>query len=194
VKALPRVVVRRATQDDRQSIFKFLKQPEYFNNRLNCQESGAGVLFIALYRRRPIGDVFLEFEPDGEEYAELVPELAGAPLLQHLEVRPAFRNRGVGTTLLAQCEEELSSLGHSRVVLGVNATNHSAIRLYRRLGYTFAPDPDLPTATKAVIYDWNANGTRTAIGMEECLLMTKTLSSENRTPIGAGRAVSAVGV
>jgi GNAT superfamily N-acetyltransferase len=194
VKALPRVVVRRATHDDFKSLVKSLKQREYFNNRLNCQESGAGVLLIALYRGRPIGDVFLEFEPDGEEYAELVPELALAPLLQHLEVLPAFRNRGIGTKLLARCERELRALGHRRVVLGVSATNAPAIRLYRRLGYTFSPDPEVPVVTKAVIYDWNADGTRTASGMEECLLMTKVLNSENGAQVGAVPAVSAVGV
>jgi GNAT superfamily N-acetyltransferase len=193
VRTLSRVAVRPATENDLEALGVFPDRRAYFRHRLKCQGSGAGLLLIALHGGTPVGDVFLEFEPDATEYERPAPDLVGVPLLQRLEVLPEHRNRGIGTKLLRRCERELRSRGHARMVLGVSPDNQMAIRLYLRLGYTWYPEPDLPTLTNAVIYTWNADETRTASGTEPCILMIKALTSENRTPVGAVAAVSAMG-
>jgi GNAT superfamily N-acetyltransferase len=192
MSALRRVVVRRATPGDRRSLVTHLKQPGYFINRLNYQASGRGMLLIALHKGKPVGDVFLDLAPAGEEYLELVPGLAGVPLLQHLEVLPAYRSHGIGTKLLRLCERELRSLGHRRMVLGVSPGNEAAINLYLRLGYRWCPDPDIPELTPAVINAWTPDGTRIVAGKEKCYLMVKGLTSENRISAGVFAAVGAL--
>ncbi len=54
--------------------------------------------------------------------------------MNHLQVRPELRNRGVGTAILAAAEE-LVAAGHRQVTVGVDVDNSGAGRLYRRLGY-----------------------------------------------------------
>lgn len=49
-----------------------------------------------------------------------------------LAVHPDYRNRGIGTKLLAQCERELKV---PRVRLSVRISNDSAIHLYKHHGY-----------------------------------------------------------
>jgi ribosomal-protein-alanine N-acetyltransferase len=47
-------------------------------------------------------------------------------------VHPAYRQRGIGTALLAKCEEKLRE---SKIKLTVRASNTTAISLYRKQGY-----------------------------------------------------------
>lgn len=47
-------------------------------------------------------------------------------------VLPVYRGRGIGSALLEACEQELKV---ESVRLNVRVSNHSAIRLYRSLGY-----------------------------------------------------------
>jgi ribosomal protein S18 acetylase RimI-like enzyme len=191
VSTVPRVLVRPATDDDLELLVACLKQREYFTNRLKCQGSGAGLLLVALHEGAPVGDVFLEFEPDDEQYERPTADLDGAPLLQHLEVLEDYRNRGIGTKLLRRSEQLLQARGDKRVVLGVNADNDGAIRLYRRLGYTWYPEPGCRTFTDAVVYTWNPDETRTVSGTEKCVLMVKEFSSQKRIPVGAVPIASA---
>lgn len=52
-----------------------------------------------------------------------------------VNVHPSQRGRGLGTTLMAACEERLAQLGMTRCALEVNVENEAAIRLYERGGY-----------------------------------------------------------
>lgn len=47
-------------------------------------------------------------------------------------VLPEYQRRGIGSSLLAACEERLKT---PRIRLTVRASNQEAIRLYRRFGY-----------------------------------------------------------
>lgn len=49
-----------------------------------------------------------------------------------LGVLPEYRRRGIGNTLLTECEARLDV---ARVRLSVRRSNHAAIRLYQRLNY-----------------------------------------------------------
>jgi ribosomal protein S18 acetylase RimI-like enzyme len=50
-------------------------------------------------------------------------------------IQPAYRSQGIGTRLLQSVEADLTRRGFRRVVLNVSRENHSARRLYERLGY-----------------------------------------------------------
>lgn len=56
-------------------------------------------------------------------------------LLSNLYVRPAYRNRGVGTALLEAVESTLAERGVDVVLLEAMANNEAARRFYRRNGY-----------------------------------------------------------
>ncbi len=50
-------------------------------------------------------------------------------------IRPAFRNRGIGSHLMTFVERDLMRRGFKTVTLNVAKDNPDALRLYRRLGY-----------------------------------------------------------
>ncbi|WP_148414343.1 GNAT family N-acetyltransferase [Haloferax sp. KTX1] len=56
-------------------------------------------------------------------------------MVRNLFVRPAYRNAGVGTRLLAAAEDALGEAGADTVALDVLAANEAARRFYRRHGY-----------------------------------------------------------
>ena len=55
--------------------------------------------------------------------------------LQALDVREAYRGRGVGTALIQALESQAKSLGYSRVTLMVDLDNAPARALYKKLGF-----------------------------------------------------------
>lgn len=56
-------------------------------------------------------------------------------MVRNLFVRPAYRDAGVGTRLLAAAEDALADAGVDAVALDVLADNEAARRFYRRHGY-----------------------------------------------------------
>jgi GNAT superfamily N-acetyltransferase len=82
---------------------------------------------------RPIGYAVVSIHggPDdshvtGERFAEL----------QSLAVLEGMRGAGVGSALLHAVYAELRALGIEELAIGVLATNHDALRLYEREGFT----------------------------------------------------------
>jgi ribosomal protein S18 acetylase RimI-like enzyme len=55
--------------------------------------------------------------------------------LYGFRVKPAFRNRGIGTAVLRVIEKDLVRRGYGTITLNVARNNLDAERLYRRLGY-----------------------------------------------------------
>jgi ribosomal protein S18 acetylase RimI-like enzyme len=55
--------------------------------------------------------------------------------IENLYVRPPYRNRGVGSDLLAAATTALESRGVDAITLDVLAANEAARRFYRRHGY-----------------------------------------------------------
>lgn len=55
-------------------------------------------------------------------------------------VRPAYRNRGIGTRLILEAESVLHQAKYERVAIAVAKDNLGARRLYERLGYRFYKD------------------------------------------------------
>ncbi|OON82153.1 GNAT family N-acetyltransferase [Streptomyces tsukubensis] len=74
----------------------------------------------------PVGDLFISVRPE-DAY------------ILNIEVRPEFRGRGHGRTLMLAAESVAVSAGRDTIALNVFSGNTPAIRLYASLGY-------LPTA------------------------------------------------
>lgn len=56
--------------------------------------------------------------------------------LDDLSVTTAYRNKGIGTSLIRRAEEYAKEIGIHRIYFHVEKGNVSAFRLYQRLGYT----------------------------------------------------------
>jgi ribosomal protein S18 acetylase RimI-like enzyme len=78
-----------------------------------------------------IGQAFVSLQ-------SLRPELANGidrAYLYGFRVKPAFRNRGIGTVVMQVIEKDLVNRGYGIITLNVARNNFDAERLYRRLGY-----------------------------------------------------------
>ena len=81
-----------------------------------------------------------EFDPDLWFLAECQGILVGAVLcwtsafVKDVVVHESFRRRGLAEALLLQAFNALSTRGATTVELKVEADNHSAVRVYERLG------------------------------------------------------------
>ncbi|GIJ50715.1 hypothetical protein Val02_76010 [Virgisporangium aliadipatigenens] len=129
----PGLDVLPATIDDLDAYEAAFGQREYFAERCTRQKNDRGVLLIARFDGRPVGDVYLSFDKADE--MEVREALPGVPLIFHLEVLPAHRRRGYGTALMTRAERVARDLGHRRVALGVQVANIAARRLYDTLAY-----------------------------------------------------------
>ena len=58
--------------------------------------------------------------------------------INNVALRPAYRNRGLGTALMRHVMTEARRLGAMRATLEVRASNAGARRLYERLGFYVA--------------------------------------------------------
>ena len=92
----------------------------------------------------------------GVEAAPLTPEGRGTPrlptdaarmrvrpLLSNLVVEPTFRRRGVATRLMREAEQHAANWGFQELMVKVEASNRSARRLYRGLGYRVTAEDKL---------------------------------------------------
>ncbi len=89
--------------------------------------------------------------------------------LKNLNVRTAFRGRGVGTALVAAAEERAT--GRGSLAIGVGIDNPRARALYERLGY--APTGRETTTTYDYVDDQGVRRTAT----ETDVLLVKDLSA-----------------
>ncbi|WIX78115.1 GNAT family N-acetyltransferase [Amycolatopsis carbonis] len=160
--------IRAAEPTDVKALSIVLGAEEYFADRLARQAEGLGVLFTAWWADRPVGDLYLWLE-DAEE-PPIRSRLPGVPLLTHLEVLPAARNRGVGRALVRVAEGRLASLGHRRAALAVRTDNADAARLYRRLDYR-----DWGHGTVVCYAEHFLPDGRTVSEAELCHVLVKTL-------------------
>jgi GNAT superfamily N-acetyltransferase len=157
----PRLDIRPASSEDEvEVLIANFAQRDYFADRFSRQKCGHGVLLIAWWGDRPVGDAYVWLE-EAEE-PELRKYLRGVPLLTHVEVLESYRSRGIGTKLIAAAEAALTDAGKTRVALAVEIDNHGAMRLYGRLGYELWGRRDINCAA----FDG---------GVEVCRVMVKDL-------------------
>ena len=131
------LVIRVADKGDLDALVTAMGQPDFFTDRIGRTRQGAGELLVAWLDGNVVGDVYLYREV--HEEPELRREFPGVPLLNHLEVTPAWQGRGIGTALIHACEAAARERGHDVLILGVGLDNPDAKRLYERLGYVVWP-------------------------------------------------------
>ncbi len=148
-----------------------LGQEWFFRDRLVRQDLGNGELFVAWAGATPVGDVYLWRERPIE--APVWEHLRWTPIFNHLEVSPAWQNRGVGTALVRAAEEHAAALGYWRVGLGVGVDNPAARRLYERLGYV-----DWGHGPVEVVWDERGPDGALRPARQICDWMVRTLPTE----------------
>jgi GNAT superfamily N-acetyltransferase len=130
-----KVEIRPASEADLADLVAVLGQlpDDYFTDHLARQQDGRGVLLVAWLDGRPVGDVYLSWEP--ADVPQVRRQLPGVPQLSHLEVVGPLQRRGIGTALLGAAEDTARQRGHEQITLAVGLDNPDARRLYERLGY-----------------------------------------------------------
>jgi GNAT superfamily N-acetyltransferase len=86
--------------------------------------------------------------PDPVGHAHLA--LTDPPEMQDVEVREAYRRRGVASALCAAVEAEARAAGHSALQVAVSASSPGAQALYRRLGFADTGAP--PTRVVGTVH------------------------------------------
>lgn len=95
-------------------------------------------LVVAVAEGRVLGSV--TFAVAGSPWAELARE--GEAEFRMLAVAEGTRGRGVGEALVRECLGRAARRGCRAMVLSTQPQMHAAHRLYRRLGFTPAPERD----------------------------------------------------
>jgi ribosomal protein S18 acetylase RimI-like enzyme len=85
-----------------------------------------------------VGQVFIQWNSSDSRFADG----RSRGYLYALRIKPAFRERGLGTRLIRAAEEELRRRGMNTASIGVEKDNLRARALYERQGYrVIAEDP-----------------------------------------------------
>ncbi len=100
--------------------------------RLARQRRDDALYLIAWLEEAPVGHVLLKFTATADPAA---PRLPDCPHIEDLLVKPEWRSRGIGSSLLAAAEEAAARRGCTRVGLNVAAENLRARKLYAERGY-----------------------------------------------------------
>jgi ribosomal protein S18 acetylase RimI-like enzyme len=103
----------------------------YANLYRNTQSGRTLIWIVETPRREMIGQAFVMLKSDEREAADGETRA----YIFAFRVKPAWRNRGIGTDLMAFVEQDLRERGFSFVTLNVAKDNPGARRLYERLGY-----------------------------------------------------------
>lgn len=80
------------------------------------------LILIAFHNQLPVGKAHIRWE---EQHAQFF----------DIGITPKYQGRGFGTELVAVCINESLKKGKSKQSLDVVATNHSAIAIYKKLGF-----------------------------------------------------------
>jgi ribosomal protein S18 acetylase RimI-like enzyme len=93
------------------------------------QAKGEALILVAEVNGHPAGQVWIALQ---RRRAERAGELWAVSVL------PCLRGQGLGAALVRAAEDALQARGFRWALLGVEADNPGARRLYERLGYTLA--------------------------------------------------------
>ena len=142
------------------------KDDGYVDRSVDKSVDGRRITLLAFVDNVIAGFCLLNFEPAYRPFQTL-----GIPEMQDLNTHPDYRQQGVATTLINECEECVRDVGASELGLGVglHAGYGNAHRLYAKVG--FVPDG------QGIVYD--AKGVQPLdirpVDDELCMMMTKTL-------------------
>lgn len=97
----------------------------------NAQRGKTLMWIIETPQREMIGQAFVMLKSGEREAADGT----SRAYIFALRVKPAWRNRGIGTHLMQFVEDDLRKRGYKYIILNVAKENPHALRLYQRLGY-----------------------------------------------------------
>ena len=166
------ITIHIATQENLHDLrtiadgMKSAKMLDYFEIGLERQQLGKGHTLILCYQEDLAGYCLLNWEPKYGFYKKL-----GIPEIQDLNILPAFRKKGLGTTLIKHCEQLAVDKGLTQmgISFGLDSSYGAAQRLYVKLGYI--PDGNGITYDRAFV---NAGDFR-PVDDDLCLMMVKDL-------------------
>ena len=130
--------IRENDIDEIVSAFKAIgwnKPASIYDDYLKEQEQGLRSVIVAKVNGKFCGYVTLKYQSEYPAFSKnRVPEISD------LNVLPDFRNKGIGTCLINECEKLANVRGCRNIGIGVGMTADygNAQRLYVQLGY--APD------------------------------------------------------
>ena len=104
-----------------------------YRHAMNEMQLGKRLILVAESENVVVGQVFIQFNAHRVD----IHQGFYSAYLHAFRVRPAYRNRGVGTRLILEAESLLRDAGYERVVIAAAEENLDARRLYERLGYSF---------------------------------------------------------
>jgi len=126
------VAVRPCTQDELTRLLESTPSASdrrHHIERFGMQSEGKATYLIA-WEEEPRGRGTVLHE---SKYPEVRESLGTFPEINALAAYPS--GHGIGSALLSAAEDVARGLGADRVGLAVSGANHSAIRLYQRMGY-----------------------------------------------------------
>jgi N-acetylglutamate synthase-like GNAT family acetyltransferase len=122
--------IRLATKSDIPAItsMKKIEDEERYLQRINETSEGRSVYLVAEQDGQVVGQVFLKYYG-----TETYPEY---PNMEDLFVDENFRDHGIGTALIMECENRVKAKEFTKVGLSVNPSlNKKAMSLYEKFGY-----------------------------------------------------------
>lgn len=122
--------IRLSTKADIPAItsMKKIKDQDRYTQRIIETNEGRSTYLVAGQDDQVIGQVFLKYYG-----TKTYPEY---PNMEDLFVGEDFRDQGVGTALIKECESRTKEKGFTRIGLSVNPSlNKKAMSLYEKLGY-----------------------------------------------------------
>ncbi|MCD6401005.1 MAG: GNAT family N-acetyltransferase [Anaerolineales bacterium] len=85
-----------------------------------------------------VGQLFMQYASNRKTIIGTLPKA----YIFSVRVKPNFRNKGIGTTLISHAEKHLIEHGLQYATLNVIKSNHKAIRFYESLGYKIVRHED----------------------------------------------------
>ncbi len=138
--AIDGIVLRPAQHDDVPTILAFIRELAVFEKLEHEAIATPALMEQALFGERPAAEVVIA-EADGQPagfvlFFTTFSTFVGLPglYLEDLFVRPAFRKRGIATTLMRHLARTAVERGYGRFEWSVLDWNEPAIRFYRSLG------------------------------------------------------------
>lgn len=135
------ITIRPATADDAPLILALIRELAEFERLAHEVVADEALLRAQLFGGRPAAEVLLAEGPGGEAagfalFFQTFSTFVGRPgiYLEDLYVRPRWRNRGIGRTLLRRIASRAVERGCGRFEWTVLDWNENAIGFYRKLG------------------------------------------------------------
>ncbi len=126
--------IRFATSEDLNGLEwdgKYAHYRRLYQRAIEEARNGRRILLLAEIGEQLVGQIFMQLTTRANFSSEGI----SSGYLYAFRVKSPFRNRGVGSQLLHEAEQNLVSRGFLRAVISVGKRNVAARRLYERGGY-----------------------------------------------------------